>query len=475
MSRDLARDSVRSALWLFGTGYAGFAVNFVVNLLVARLVFPEEFGLYAGAFAVSELIGILSALSIPLAVIHLGDDERALFDTGAWLNLAIGAASLLGAGAAAALFMKGGIASDGGKFLVILGLARIPTLMSQIGSAALEKAFRYKAVSAIGLASTLAPNVLALAMAWAGFGAWSLLSRDVAMALVLWLLTGVLTPYRFRGGYDRATARKIFAFCSRMFVSRGLQIVLERFDRLVVQLVAGNHALGIYDRSRYVSEIGVIVSKPVDNLSFNLYSRLREDLERLQKSFAVLNYFLVRLTLVLALVVLLCPREVLLLLLGPRWLEAAPTLRSMAPYAALIPIYLGLNQLLYGRGMIKESNHVRFLQVGLFVPAFVAWVATFGSTSAGLVLFVQLACGTVAMVAYQWDLLRPSLAEIFVMPLLATGVASAGFLGIVRFLPAAETSAGALFVLLVPTTLYGALLLAFEGRRLRERVSYLRR
>ena len=471
-SPGIGRQSVRGAAWLFGAGYFSFVVNFLVNLAIARLMDPADFGVFALAFAAIEIAGVLSSLNVPMALIHLEDSESRLFDTGAWLYFGIGFLNFAAA-FVAAWFVPGGIHSDAGRILVVLGLSRIVLLMSQIALAALEKAFRYRAISLISLATGTAPNLLALGLAWAGCGPWSLAAREIAMALLSWVLGSAVTPWRFQGGFDWSTARKIRSFCIRMFVSRSFQVVLERADRLIVGSLSGVTALGLYDRSRYISEMGVTLTRPVDGLTFNLYSRLRDSEERLRTAYTALNYFLTRAMLALSLLLLFFPSEVVLILLGPSWLPAAPTLRWMALYSGLLPLSYNLSQLLYGRGMMKENNRAKFIQLAVFLPVFLIWLKTAGLPSASFALFIGVGIGTLDMIRCQRSLLAPSMGELLGVPLVAAAGSGAVIAALRTRWPEATSVPGALAALGAGMLLYGAMLLLIERRRLPERFHFV--
>src|SRR5262249_37691490 len=162
----------------------------VINLLVARLLVPADFGLFAIAFAMNELIGVLAAFSIPLAIIYLEETEPHLFDTGAWMMMALNAVSVLAAVIIAAVMVPGGLGSDAGRFLVILALSRVLLQMSKISGSVMEKRFRYRAFSTLSLIAIGVPNLICLWMAWAGFGPLALVGREVLTAFFSWLLIG---------------------------------------------------------------------------------------------------------------------------------------------------------------------------------------------------------------------------------------------------------------------------------------------
>ena len=101
-----------------------------------------------------------------------------------------------------------------------------------------------------------------------------------------------------------------------MFLSRTLEIVIDRVDRVTIGALLGDTATGLYSQARFVAEVGNVATRPLGQLGLNLYSRLQDQPARLARSYELVNYFLARLTLLGGSVLLVFPHETVRVLLG---------------------------------------------------------------------------------------------------------------------------------------------------------------
>jgi O-antigen/teichoic acid export membrane protein len=465
----LARRFVVGGLYVSLGSWATNAANFVIGLLLARLLGPEIFGLYALVAAIDQLIGMIGAFSIQLALVQHPRESARLYDTAFGLSLLLGVAGLLAAFALAPVV--GHFRSPQAAWLLIaLGVGRLITLASQAPLARLERNLQFRRVAAVGVLSANLPNLAALGLALLGAGAWSLVAKDVLHAATMLLLGFWFSDYRFRGHVDRQAASELMAFGRPMFLSRALEIALDRIDRLLVGSWLGNVPLGLYNQARVLAETTAVATRTLSPLAFNLYARLQGEPQRLARASGVLNYLLVRSMLAVTATLLVFPAETIRLLLGEEWLPAAPILRWLAPYAALLPLFEGLKVLLLGRGAVRLTTLVRFAQLALFVPGIalasaagrVEWVAA--------ALLASTAVGVELERRFNRDFLEAGLRDLLAAPAALVGAVWLLF----AWAPFDLGTALPFWVLpALPALLYAVLLGALEQRRLRAHFAYL--
>ena len=84
-----ARKAITGAFWLGGVSYVAFGISLTGNIILARLLMPEDFGMFALALALSELLYILSSFSFSQGVIQIQDEEN-VADMAYILSFALG-------------------------------------------------------------------------------------------------------------------------------------------------------------------------------------------------------------------------------------------------------------------------------------------------------------------------------------------------------------------------------------------------
>jgi PST family polysaccharide transporter len=468
----LAPRFARGGLYLTAGYGLGFALNFAINLAIARELGPDGFAPYALAFAWNELLVVLGAFSLNLALVQFREESQALYDTALAICAVIGLVGMLASlGIAGLAAQRGSV--QAAWFIVALGAARILNLLVLVPWAKMDRALRYRALATVGLAAGTLPNLCALALAWSGVGALSLVLRDLLTALLGLGLIGFLSGYRFRFQVERAAAHRLMRFSRRIFLAQGLDALLDRVDRVVLAAAFAPRVVGLYHQARYLALAGSEAARPLFQLSFNLYARTQQDPEQQARSHRFVNYCLARGAAAVATVWLVFPEESVRLLLGEAWLPASSMLRWLAIYAILVPISMSANQLLLARGEAIKTVHVRLAQALVFLPG-VAAAAALGSVP-GLVVALTAAALVGIGIAnrYNAQLLETRLRSALVPPLLAC---VATWLGCELLIRSGITSALAWPIrpFLAPLG-FALVLLLIERRRLLRQAGFLLR
>lgn len=467
----LARTFLSGTIYLTAGNWVTFAFNFAVSIILARMLGPEAFGLYALVVSVNEVINLLQGFSFPHALLQSRTESSRLYDTAYTASAGLGLVGILVAGVAAPL-LAALRSIDAAWFLLALGLGRALTIQSWVPRAYMERSLRYSALTLMSVVSSIVAGASGLVLAWAGAGVWSLVIRDVLLTLLMFVIPSLWSGYRPRFRIERDEMRQIMGFSRPMFWTRALDIVSERIDRLAIGVVLGDKALGQYQQARYIGEMSALATRAVNQLTFNLYSRLQDDAQRLRRAYELVTYFLARVTTAGGTILFAFPEELVKLLLGEAWLGTAPILRVLGGYAIVEPVLGHLKSLIFARGRPVLNVRIRLAQTAVFVPG-VALATALGSTPGiALALVGSSIVGLALALRFNVDLSRGMLGRLYAVPLIAASIAVAGCIAASRqdWLAAVPEP---VWVFLPPLA-YLACLIAMEGRRLLRELSYLR-
>lgn len=461
---------LKGSFYLGAGNWVAYALNFALALALARLLGPDAFGLYAFVAAVNEVLNVVTGFSISLAVLQVREESQELYDTGLAISAALGAVALAGAAIAAPL-LASHRGLDAAVILLALGLFRILTLLGQVYYAKLERGLHYGTLAALGLASAIVPNLLAVAAAWGGAGVWSLVARDGGVAALTIVLGRLASGHRFRRAVRRATVSLLMGFARPMFAARGIEIAMVRADRLVVGAWLGDRWLGLYDRSVFLAETGALALRPVSQLVFNLSARLQGDPRRLARAQELVAFGTLRVSVAGALALAIFPEATIRLLLGADFVDAAPTLRWLSVYAAVLPLAETLKSLLLASGGAGVHARIRLAQLAVLAPG-IAFAAARGSAAGvAAVLSATWVLGTV-LAAYAVRQRAPWSARLLAAPLVgaaavAAVTAAADREGLLAALPDAVLP-------FLPPLAFAALIGLLERRYLLGELRYLR-
>jgi O-antigen/teichoic acid export membrane protein len=336
----------------------------------------------------------------------------------------------------------------------------------------LERSFHYGRLAWLSLLTGIVPNLFALGLASRGFGPWSLIARDSLLAVSLFALSHVWTKRRLRFRLRRAEAGRIMNFYRPMFVSKSLDTVTSRIDRLAVGSFFGDAVLGLFHQARAFSDIAPVALSAVNQLAFNLYSRVQGEREQLARAAALVNYFLVRASYAIASIFLVFPEQAIRILLGEAWIGAAPMLRCLGLYVALVPPLGNLQWLLYARLQMRQNVQLRLIQLCVFVPAVLAVGMLGNATGVAMAVSGSTLIALAAAIWFARDVFGASVVRIFVTPTAvlfaaASACAALGAVGALRGVPL-------LLLPMLPPALFAGLLLIAERATLFREIAYLR-
>jgi len=413
--------------FLLGAGNSAVsAFNLVVGILLARLLGPEEFGLFAFVFGINELISIVAGFSLGSALIQAREESQELYDTAFVMSFGLGLV-MIAVGFALSPVLLSQRGPEAAAFLIVLSSSRIFRITAQVPRAKLERTLRYDVVTRNTVLETSVPNIFALGLAWWGFGAWALVLRDAAVSVLTFVLESLSSQYWFRREWSRDAYARLMTFAKPMFVARSIDILVERVDRVAVGAFLGNAAAGLLDRGRFLADMGLYVMRPVERASLNLLSRVQDDAYRSSRSYSLVNFFLVRMTFAGAIVLFLAPESTLRLLLGQEWVAAAPALRWLAVHAAIYPIYSMVKVLVIARNKVGRIARISAVQAVILIPG--TLTAAYLGSAADVAAVVALTTCVGALLGTVWsrDLAAVSYRQLFGTPLLCAAVTVALF------------------------------------------------
>lgn len=334
---DLGKKLARGVSWLtlFSAGKAFIA--FGASIVLARILLPEQFGIYTLGVTIAGLLGLAFKFSFRTVVVQCREEFPDFVHTA---FIFISAMALIHAVSAAIGYFVVRELYDPQIAIGFLALSLI-ACVKYIGNGLgglVERDLRYKAVGIIGFGKKIASYIIAIAAAVAGAGWWALVIRDLVSMLFLFAGNWWLTKHRFRWAFNRDAAAYLWKFGKSLFMSRSVAGVIKRVDNWVVGTFLGNHSLGLYSIGFRLSGVANQFIEPVFGRgSFGAYSELQKDRKRLSKTFGIINYWLVRATVPIGVAALFFAEPAVVGIYGEPWRQAGPILQGLVLIIVLEP------------------------------------------------------------------------------------------------------------------------------------------
>lgn len=326
--RDRAISSLR---WATASQALAKLATWVITIYVIRLLEPADYGLMALAMAAIEIASMLGGLGLNAAVVQRHRHDEAvtskLFGLVILSNLSMFALIQVGAGVYAMLYDEPAIAD-------ILRVVAFGLLLRAAGSmpqALLMRRVEFKALALVNLGGRILAALTVLTMAMNGHGVWSLVAGYLAGSLVSAAAIIVLTRFRLRPSFNVTGIATELRFGFNMVGKSLVSFLNRRIDVLLIGRLAGAEALGSYAVAADVARMPVrLLMPPVVSVTFPTMARLQDDVARVSKLFVRMIAAVTFLLLPLLLGAALVAEPLIELVLGAKWLTAAPILTILA-------------------------------------------------------------------------------------------------------------------------------------------------
>lgn len=184
IAQGLGRSAAAGAAWLTMQKWVVRLSGLVTISILARLVSPEEFGAVAAASSVLPFVLLLSDLGLATYLVQAKDPDQRALSTGFWFSLT--AAFVLGGAMFACVPVMVAILNvpEAAPVLRVLLLSVPIVVASAVPSALMRRRMQFKQLAFQGTLGAGIAQVVAIAIAFAGGGAWALVGQAIATTLI---------------------------------------------------------------------------------------------------------------------------------------------------------------------------------------------------------------------------------------------------------------------------------------------------
>ncbi|MGI9002297.1 MAG: lipopolysaccharide biosynthesis protein [Pseudonocardia sp.] len=348
--------------------------SLIATLILARLLTPEEVGLYAAGTVLAGFLTVFAEGGLRAALIQretdVDDAADTVFYATAVTGLGMSLLALAAAPVIAAIFRSpqaGEIAAVTSGMLLMHGFTNVPDGLMQ-------RRFNFKRRLIIDPLRSITFGVVAIVFAAAGFGVYALVAGNYASTAV-WLV-GTWLLARWRPGRGRASIalwRELARFAYPLVIQNVVKNLRGSAQTALIGRGLGEGALGQYRYGRRLGELPATAVIEIGSyVLFPAFSRLAGEPERFKQAFLrALRWIWIGAAPVTVLIVLLGEAAVVILL-GERWQAAGEFMVAMAGYGAGVAVQAVALEVIRGSGRSSLLNLVSAAQLVLGIGLVVA-------------------------------------------------------------------------------------------------------
>jgi lipopolysaccharide exporter len=373
----------RGLAWGFINSITMRLASLSLGIVLARLLTPEAFGVFAVAMTVQTILMNFADLGMNADLVRSRDWQRRV-PTVALISLLAGGL-LAAAMITAAPALASSLGSDkAAPAIAVMSLSLVIAAAGVAPLATIQREFRQSQFFFIVASSFVVGSGLTVVLVvFFGWGAMALaVGKLVEQALTVGLQFA-FTRTRLRLGFDRSVARSALAFGLPLSGANALSWLVLNVDYIVIGRTAGAVTLGLYVLAFNLSggPVNALV-QAVRGVALPGFSRL----DRTSSAEKFVSSFALVLTAGLLMSVLLAPLALptITFVYGTRWLGSVGALGVLAVFGAMRVVFDLMATFLIARGASKPVLLVQVAWVVALVPAMVLGVHARGLVGAGV-------------------------------------------------------------------------------------------
>ncbi len=419
--------AARSTLVAFTAQALSFLINFGVAVVLARLLAPEDFGLFGIAFSVIGIFEFARHGGMVVPVIQSGTITTEQRNTLFWFNAGLGL--LLALLAVAAAPVIGRLYADErlAPLIAALGVIFLASGLSAQHIALLRRDMKFTALATCELTALLIAAVLAVWSAFHGARYWALIGFQIIRELLQSLFFIIAARWRPTWPTRQAMVTPLLRSGGIMMIFELLGYLNFKADNLIVGGRFGPMALGFYGKAYefLLLPINQIIG-PLSNVVHSSLSRLQHQPDAYRVFLARALLLATALGLPITAFLFANAHTLIVQALGAQWEASVPIYRALAPAAASMTLTCSVGWIFLSLGRATRQVWWSALTTVVTVSAFVlgtAWgaegVAVAFSTTR-VVLLIPTLIFTCAGTFVSWTAIlatatRPAVGSVVAM------------------------------------------------------------
>jgi O-antigen/teichoic acid export membrane protein len=326
----LKQKTIKGLFWS-GASQAGKLISqFIITVILARLLSPSDFGLLAMATVFLNFGMIFSEMGIGSALIQKQDTHDRHYYSAFWLNIIVGIALtfiFIAVSPLIAWFYK---KPELQLILTVISVNYFISSFVVIQQTILTKEMDFRSLAIRDIFAVILSGVIGIYLAYHGFGVWSLIFQSIAFTFFNAVLLWGLSSWRPKFQFAMTDIKDIFNFSSNMAGFNILNYFARNLDQLLIGKFLGAQLLGYYSLAYKLMLYPLQnISWVVTKVMFPAFSRIQEDLMKVRQVYLKMIKSIAAITFPLMFGLFAIAPEFISLLYGPKWSPVSHLIRIL--------------------------------------------------------------------------------------------------------------------------------------------------
>lgn len=330
MTEDLKKETAKGVAWSGIDKIANGGIQFLANIVLARMLTPKDFGLLAIIAIFVQISQTFIDSGFGNALIQKKDRSQTDYSTVFFFNLA------LSFGFYVILFFCAPLIADFFDNEKLTSLTRVVGLNLIIGALVsvhktrLTVQLRFKIQAVISLISSCVSAIVAIWMAYRGYGVWSLVALTITSISVQMVLIYILIKWRPSLEFSKTAFRSLFSYSSKLLGASLIHLLYRNIYPIIIGKKFSPVELGYFNRAdTFAMYPPYMIGSVISRVAFPIFSRIQDDNARLRNAYSKYIVFASLIIFPILIGLLVLAEPLTLLILKEKWLPMVPMLQIL--------------------------------------------------------------------------------------------------------------------------------------------------
>lgn len=374
--QNLTNKTVKGAAWAAIEQVARLGIQFIVGIILARLLSPYEYGLIGVLMVFITIFNAIVDSGFSAALIRKQNTRDEDYSTVFFVNLGVSIVMAflmyISANAIAIFFEREELVTLTQAMSIVI----VINALAIVQRTKATKEINFKVQTVISFSASILSGIIGILMAYLGYGVWALVGQQISLALFTTVLFWILCKWKPLLVFSLTSFKEMWSFGWKLLIVTFIDNAWKEVYQIVVGKCYSPVTLGLYTRAKQFSQvISHNINGVVQRVTYPVLSEIQDDIPRLKEAYRRIIKTTMLPTFVLMYGMAGCAKPMIYVLLGEKWMECVPFLQIICIYGALYPLHaINLNMLqVQGRSdlilrleIIKKSIMVGPILLGIF-------------------------------------------------------------------------------------------------------------
>jgi O-antigen/teichoic acid export membrane protein len=350
-----------------------FLLNLAFIMALARLLTPNDFGLYAMVTTMMGFLWIFQDIGLSTATVQRQEISHTQVSNLFWVNVGVGSLVTVVVAASAPVIAWFYREPRLVGITLALSITFLLTTSAVQHIALLNRQMRFGAMAIIEIACVLGGYLTGVGMALSGYGYWALVGANVVQVVVRLVMAWLISGWQPRLPSRNAQTRHLLSFGANITIGNLINTLARGLDNVLIGRFFGPVAVGLYSRA------SVLLMRPMEQFTIPInavlipaLSRVQTEPERYRRTFLRVYEAMALVTFLSTGVLLALARPLTLVVLGAKWEQAVPIFAGFAIAALWIPLTGASTWLFQTQGRGKDWLFASVLCSCITIAAYIA-------------------------------------------------------------------------------------------------------